>query len=81
MLSHIGVDVTSVLKHFCRSSHHHFRFGQIESESADFHPGADRHFDILEKTAAASLTNEIRCSIFSIFLALQLIPSLANYAA
>lgn len=53
----------------------------MASEPADFHPGADRHFDILEKTAAASLTNEICCSIFSIFLPLQLIPSLANYAA
>lgn len=68
-------------KHCSRSSHHHFHFGQIESESADFHPGADRHFDILEKTAVALLTNEVCCSVFSIFLALQLIPSLANYTA
>lgn len=67
-------------KCFPPSSHHNFHFGQIESESADFHPGADRHFDILEKTAVVSLTNEICCSIFSIFL-VQLIPSLANCAA
>lgn len=55
----VGIRRYHSFKHFPRSSHHHFHFGQIESESADFHPGADRHFDILEKTAAASLTNEI----------------------
>lgn len=81
ILSQIGIDVTLLLNYFPHSSHHHFHFGQIKSESADFHPGADRHFDILEETAAASLTNEIRCSTHCILLALELILSLANYAA